>query len=507
MIRIHSRDLMVSPLPEANVLFSQVRVNQKLVAFGSIAQTEIVAPYGDSISVQMGIMPNISGSSLEYRLDHESAWTQLEGYQIAIEGLTPGKYTLHVRPVVNVLGNGAERSLAFVVTEPWYLSALAFVGYITVALVLLFAAVYWRSRMMSSANRRLKAQVALKTNQLRHQSRILLSNNHQLRKQLQVRRLIFSQAIQAFRDRLGNLELKMDREDHQTQMRVVEQISSELELLLNVRESQGQELPAYNLSMIFNSTFIGWQEELAKAGIAVEFQSLPDTDSYVVLDYFNLDILLNLLFDSLVKRCSRHQIVYVELSCTQDDVILTMTDFGAPIERNAQGHWSEVTTLVATSGGRIEVTQQETQNTVHLAWRRSEAFDENSVIALESLALTSVESDSFDPFIKRVEALVMQHFPDADFSTSTAAKMLFVSERSLQRRFKGATQRTFLDYLTEVRLDNACRYLLAGHKVADVAFECGFNDPSYFSQRFKHRFGMSPTQFVEQSDAQHEEVF
>ncbi|MCZ8487371.1 AraC family transcriptional regulator [Vibrio lentus] len=32
--------------------------------------------------------------------------------------------------------------------------------------------------------------------------------------------------------------------------------------------------------------------------------------------------------------------------------------------------------------------------------------------------------------------------------------------------------------------------ILAG-KVSDVAFDSGFNDPSYFSQRFKHHFGMS----------------
>ncbi|MCZ8486117.1 AraC family transcriptional regulator [Vibrio lentus] len=25
-----------------------------------------------------------------------------------------------------------------------------------------------------------------------------------------------------------------------------------------------------------------------------------------------------------------------------------------------------------------------------------------------------------------------------------------------------------------------------------TAFDSGFNDPSYFSQRFKHHFGMSP---------------
>ncbi len=75
-----------------------------------------------------------------------------------------------------------------------------------------------------------------------------------------------------------------------------------------------------------------------------------------------------------------------------------------------------------------------------------------------------------------------------------------MSERSLQRRFKTATHKTFKEYLTEYRLEKACQVLLEGQKVAQVAFCCGFNDPSYFSQRFKHHFGVSPTQFIEDKE-------
>nr|WP_237665885.1 MULTISPECIES: helix-turn-helix transcriptional regulator [unclassified Vibrio] len=74
---------------------------------------------------------------------------------------------------------------------------------------------------------------------------------------------------------------------------------------------------------------------------------------------------------------------------------------------------------------------------------------------------------------------------------------MYVSERSLQRRFKNATGKTFKEYLTEYRLDQACRLLINGEKVSQVAFLCGFNDPSYFSQRFKSHFGLSPSQFAE----------
>src|SRR5690606_24140976 len=88
-------------------------------------------------------------------------------------------------------------------------------------------------------------------------------------------------------------------------------------------------------------------------------------------------------------------------------------------------------------------------------------------------------------WLNKVESLVAEHYQDAEFGTAMAAKMLYVSERSLQRRFKSASGRTFKDYLTEVRLERACESLLAGEKIADVAFSSGFNDPSYFSQRFK----------------------
>ncbi|MGF1910312.1 helix-turn-helix domain-containing protein [Vibrio kasasachensis] len=499
LIRVNSRDLIVSPLPDATVLFSQVRINQNLVAFGSTPQSKIIAPYGESISVQMGILPHISGSSLEYRLNNENTWTQLDGYQIAMEGLAPGQYKLYVRPVVNGIEKGGERSITFLVTEPWFLSSLAFIAYVATGLTILFGSVYWRSRMMTNANRRLKAQVALKTNQLRHQSRILLSNNHQLRKQLQVRRLIFSQAIQSFRERLRTPNQVDENVNHSIKRQMVEQISSELELLLNVRESQGQESPAYNLSMIFASTLNGWCEELSKSGVSVEMDSSGECDAYVLLKYFNLDILLNLLFDGLVKRCFRHQVVHVEITCTKNEVLLQITDYGIPIDLEVEGYWGEITKLVDISGGSLSIDERDGQNVVYLSWPRSKAFDENSVVGLDNFNLKGVDETTSDPFIERLEELVLKHYTEPEFSTSTAAKMLFVSERSLQRRFKGATQRTFSDYLSEVRLDNACRHLLAGIKVADVAYDCGFNDPSYFSQRFKHRFGVSPTQFVEQS--------
>lgn len=503
LIRVNSADLVVSPLPEARVIFSQIKINQNLVSFGSIAQAEIVAPYGDAISVHMGILPYINGSVLEYRLNDEAQWTSLEGYQILMEGLAPGQYKLDVRPVVNGIERGRTNTLVFSVTEPWFLTPAAISGYVFFAIALLSIIVFWRSRVMTKSNRDLKAQVALKTNQLRHQSRILLSNNHQLRKQLQVRRIILTQAIQSFRERLSYSKSFSSDHAGSQHSQIIDRISSELELLINVRESQSEELAAYNLSLIFFSILDGWRDELAKAGITIEIDTSEHQSKYALLEYFNLDILFNLLMDGVVKRCFRHQVVHVDLHYSEDSVTLTMVDYGLAVDEEKDMNWPEIQSLVATSGGDLLLKCADGQNTVMLTWKSSQGFDENSVMQFantENMANHSLSYESVDPWLEKLESLIQQHYNDADFSTSTAAKLMFVSERSLQRRFKSATQRTFTDYLSEIRLDSACRRLLAGEKVADVAFASGFNDPSYFSQRFKHRFGVSPTQFVEEQD-------
>ncbi|NMU83916.1 helix-turn-helix domain-containing protein, partial [Vibrio parahaemolyticus] len=71
-------------------------------------------------------------------------------------------------------------------------------------------------------------------------------------------------------------------------------------------------------------------------------------------------------------------------------------------------------------------------------------------------------------WLQKVYQLVAEHYHDPEFGTASAAKMLYMSERSLQRRFKSASSRTLKDYVTEVRLETACEKLLAGEKISEV---------------------------------------
>ena len=53
---------------------------------------------------------------------------------------------------------------------------------------------------------------------------------------------------------------------------------------------------------------------------------------------------------------------------------------------------------------------------------------------------------------------------------------------------------SFTTRLNELRLRKAAELLQhAQRRISDVAFECGFNDLSYFNRCFRHRFGLTPS--------------
>jgi AraC family chitin signaling transcriptional activator len=163
------------------------------------------------------------------------------------------------------------------------------------------------------------------------------------------------------------------------------------------------------------------------------------------------------------------------------------------------------------SGGELHEIERRKINRVHMQWPlyqeavshvkpTAERVGRSKEPAPSSTLLHSESHPSIDTkheqWLRTVRALVEEHYSDPDFTTSSAAKRLYMSERSLQRRFKAAFLKTFTDYITEFRLEKACEMLLLGDKIADVAFSCGFNDPSYFSQKFKLHFGVSPSKFA-----------
>ena len=81
---------------------------------------------------------------------------------------------------------------------------------------------------------------------------------------------------------------------------------------------------------------------------------------------------------------------------------------------------------------------------------------------------------------------------------SDVADLINMSEPSFCRYIKQRTSKSFVDFLTDIRLGFAIRALIdSSQSVAEIGYACGFNNLSNFNRIFKKRKGMPPTEFRE----------
>jgi AraC-like DNA-binding protein len=71
-----------------------------------------------------------------------------------------------------------------------------------------------------------------------------------------------------------------------------------------------------------------------------------------------------------------------------------------------------------------------------------------------------------------------------------------ISKKYLCGVFKRYTSKTPINYINELRIENACYEMTLGEKnVTEAAYSNGFDDLSYFSKLFKEHKGISPSQY------------
>jgi AraC family transcriptional regulator len=82
---------------------------------------------------------------------------------------------------------------------------------------------------------------------------------------------------------------------------------------------------------------------------------------------------------------------------------------------------------------------------------------------------------------------------DQDLSLATLGRRANLSPAHLQRVFKAAIGETPKAYVTRLRVERAAFCLLVHEsQVAEIAAECGFQNPETFIRAFRRRFGTSP---------------
>lgn len=116
-------------------------------------------------------------------------------------------------------------------------------------------------------------------------------------------------------------------------------------------------------------------------------------------------------------------------------------------------------------------------------------------LASSSFANVQVESDSRR--VLKVKKYINAHYMD-EIRLSTLADMVGMSDSAFSRFFKLHTGKKLSEYIIEIRLGYASRMLIdTALSIAEIGFQCGFNNLSNFNRIFKKYKGCSPSEFKE----------
>ena len=118
----------------------------------------------------------------------------------------------------------------------------------------------------------------------------------------------------------------------------------------------------------------------------------------------------------------------------------------------------------------------------------------------EYLPITSAyafyKSDEIEKLqLNEIYNYTLAHFRE-DISLEDIAAMRNLTVTSFCRYFRTITNKSYYDFLIEIRISHACRLLVEDRTPTDaLCYECGFRNLSNFYRHFKRITGMTPLEY------------
>jgi AraC-like DNA-binding protein len=97
--------------------------------------------------------------------------------------------------------------------------------------------------------------------------------------------------------------------------------------------------------------------------------------------------------------------------------------------------------------------------------------------------------------MQKVHNYVLQHFAQ-ELRLGDVASLAGMSEAAFCRYFKARANKTFIDFVNEIRIGHACKLLLEDKwNIAQIAYDSGFDSLSNFNRNFKRYIGHTPREY------------
>ncbi|MDE5983439.1 MAG: AraC family transcriptional regulator [Duncaniella sp.] len=144
---------------------------------------------------------------------------------------------------------------------------------------------------------------------------------------------------------------------------------------------------------------------------------------------------------------------------------------------------------------RLTATESGFYRVIELMSILYELADERYYRTLSSTSFSSIKPTGDSRRVQKVQEYIEHHYKEA-IRLSDLAEIARMTPTAFSRFFKLRTGRSISDYLIDIRLGHATRALVdSTTSIAEICYECGFNNISNFNRIFKKKKGSSPKVF------------
>lgn len=125
---------------------------------------------------------------------------------------------------------------------------------------------------------------------------------------------------------------------------------------------------------------------------------------------------------------------------------------------------------------------------------------EDKITYLRDLYLRVMAEDnrneSEGDIMDEIHKTIQEKFTSTDFNISMLAEMLKLTPAYIGRLFFERTGTRLVDYLSDLRLEHACKMLReTAVPVKEICVASGYMDANYFARLFRRKVGMSPVEY------------
>ena len=136
------------------------------------------------------------------------------------------------------------------------------------------------------------------------------------------------------------------------------------------------------------------------------------------------------------------------------------------------------------------------QNLLVQRKRLHKHFHKYGIFEFEGKTITSVDQK----FLQNAIRIITEHIADTEFSVEKFADEMAVSRSLLLKKIVALVGCAPRELIKSTRLNKSVKLIESNFgNISEIALEVGFNNPSYFAECFKKQFGISPSNYPQNS--------